>query len=64
MSPSLGCDSPLDIRIKSAMLADLLTLAGLPVVDPIVRHPPQEPTIEPPKSVSVSLIVIVLFALI
>lgn len=51
LSPSLGCDSPLDIRIKSAMLADLLTLAGLPVVDPIVRHPPQEPTAEPPKSV-------------
>lgn len=41
MSPSLGCDSPLDVRIKSAMLADLLTLVGIPVVDPIVQHPLQ-----------------------
>jgi len=39
LSPSLGVDAPLDIRVKSAMLADLLTLAGLPAVDPIVRHP-------------------------
>ncbi|KAK6621419.1 hypothetical protein RUM44_001226 [Polyplax serrata] len=41
LSPSLGCDSPLDVRIKSAMLADLLTLVGIPVVDPIVQHPLQ-----------------------
>lgn len=39
LSPSLGCDSPLDVRIKSAMLADLLTLAGISVVDPIIQHP-------------------------
>ncbi|EEB14624.1 conserved hypothetical protein [Pediculus humanus corporis] len=39
LSPSLGCDSPLDVRIKSAMLTDLLTLIGLPVVDPMVQHP-------------------------
>lgn len=38
LSPSLGCDTPLDVRLKSAMLADLLTLVGLPAVDPIVRN--------------------------
>lgn len=37
LSPSLGCDSPLDMRLKSAMLADLLTLVGLPAVDPILK---------------------------
>ncbi|KAG8318405.1 Tubulin polyglutamylase ttll5 [Homalodisca vitripennis] len=37
LSPSLGCDSPLDTRLKSALLVDLLTLVGLPAVDPVVR---------------------------
>lgn len=37
LSPSLGCDSPLDVRLKSAMLADLLTLVGIPAIDPILR---------------------------
>ena len=37
LSPSLACDSPLDIRLKSAMLSDLLTLVGIPAVDPITR---------------------------
>lgn len=37
LSPSLGCDSPLDIRLKSALIADLLTLVGIPAVDPILR---------------------------
>lgn len=37
LSPSLGCDSPLDVRLKSAMLADLLTLIGMPAVDPILK---------------------------
>lgn len=37
LSPSLGCDSPLDVRLKSAMLADLLTLVGLPAVDPVLK---------------------------
>ncbi|XP_018327942.1 tubulin polyglutamylase TTLL5 isoform X2 [Agrilus planipennis] len=39
LSPSLGCDSPLDVRLKSAMLADLLTLVGIPAVDPVLRSP-------------------------
>jgi len=34
LSPSLGCDSTFDMNVKSAMLADLLTLIGLPAVDP------------------------------
>ncbi|KAB0803333.1 hypothetical protein PPYR_00303 [Photinus pyralis] len=37
LSPSLGCDSPLDVRLKSAMLADLLTLVGIPAVDPLLH---------------------------
>lgn len=37
LSPSLGCDSPLDVRLKSAMVADLLTLVGIPAVDPLLR---------------------------
>lgn len=37
LSPSLACESPLDVRLKSAMLADLLTLVGLPAVDPMLK---------------------------
>ncbi|XP_034941012.1 tubulin polyglutamylase TTLL5 [Chelonus insularis] len=37
LTPSLGCDSPLDIKIKSALMSDLLTLVGIPAVDPILR---------------------------
>ncbi|XP_045537693.1 uncharacterized protein LOC106708604 isoform X2 [Papilio machaon] len=34
LSPSLACESPLDARVKSALLADTLTLVGLPAVPP------------------------------
>ncbi|XP_043271937.1 tubulin polyglutamylase TTLL5 [Venturia canescens] len=37
LTPSLGCDSPLDVRLKSALMSDLLTLVGVPAVDPIIR---------------------------
>ncbi|XP_045532214.1 uncharacterized protein LOC123719936 isoform X2 [Pieris brassicae] len=37
LSPSLACESPLDARVKSALLADTLTLVGLPAV-PMSRH--------------------------
>ena len=37
LTPSLGCDSPLDVRLKSALIADLLTLVGIPAIDPILR---------------------------
>ena len=30
MSPSMNSDSPLDIKIKGNMIADLLTMAGVP----------------------------------
>ncbi|XP_060805207.1 uncharacterized protein LOC106137883 [Amyelois transitella] len=32
LSPSLACESPLDARVKSALLADTLTLVGMPAV--------------------------------
>lgn len=34
LSPSLGIDTPLDTRVKSAMLTDLLTLVGIPAQCP------------------------------
>ncbi|XP_072929682.1 tubulin polyglutamylase TTLL5 [Epargyreus clarus] len=37
LSPSLACESPLDARVKSALLADTLTLVGLPAV-PMARN--------------------------
>lgn len=35
LSPSLGIDTPLDARVKSALLTDLLTLCGIPALSPI-----------------------------
>jgi hypothetical protein len=29
LSPSLGCDTPLDLRIKGTMVSDLFTLIGI-----------------------------------
>ncbi|KAJ8673195.1 hypothetical protein QAD02_004457 [Eretmocerus hayati] len=51
LTPSLGCDSPLDVRIKSALMADLLTLVGVPAVDPILRPKSTHPhrSINPAK---------------
>nr|CAI5827763.1 unnamed protein product [Callosobruchus analis] len=40
LSPSLNCDSPLDVRLKSAMLADLLSLIGIPAVNPMLQPIP------------------------
>lgn len=34
LSPSLGIDTPLDTKVKSAMLTDLLTLIGIPAQSP------------------------------
>lgn len=34
LSPSLGTDTPLDVKVKSAMLTDLLTLVGIPAQGP------------------------------
>ncbi|VDN11725.1 unnamed protein product [Dibothriocephalus latus] len=58
LSPSLACDTPLDFKIKSSMIADLLTLAGIQCHDPSrkynagVNHPgvnPLVPTFMAPK---------------
>ena len=46
LTPSLGCDSPLDVRLKSALMSDLLTLVGIQAVDPIIR-PIVRPIIRP-----------------
>lgn len=37
LSPSLGVDTPLDAKVKSALLTDLLTLAGIPALSPLTR---------------------------
>uniref|UniRef100_A0A914X7W6 Tubulin--tyrosine ligase-like protein 5 n=1 Tax=Plectus sambesii TaxID=2011161 RepID=A0A914X7W6_9BILA len=34
LSPSLSCDSPLDLALKSRLICDVLTLAGVPIVNP------------------------------
>ncbi|KAG7297644.1 hypothetical protein JYU34_018355 [Plutella xylostella] len=41
LSPSLACESPLDARVKSALLADTLTLVGLPAPAPAPDAPPR-----------------------
>jgi len=33
LSPSLGCDSPLDQRIKGNLISDLFTLIGITPLD-------------------------------
>lgn len=44
LSPSLGCDSPLDLRIKGALVSDLFTLVG---VVPLERRKQIESSIKP-----------------
>lgn len=34
LSPSMGCDSPFDQKVKSNLIADLLTLVGVPAIGP------------------------------
>ncbi|XP_067680981.1 tubulin polyglutamylase TTLL5-like isoform X3 [Haliotis asinina] len=38
LSPSLACDSPLDLKIKANMLCDLFSLAGVVCHDPMMRN--------------------------
>uniref|UniRef100_A0A5K3FN36 Tubulin--tyrosine ligase-like protein 5 n=1 Tax=Mesocestoides corti TaxID=53468 RepID=A0A5K3FN36_MESCO len=38
LSPSLACDTPLDFKVKSNMLSDLLNLAGIVCYDPTKRN--------------------------
>lgn len=37
LSPSLGIDTPLDAKVKSSLLTDLLTLVGIPALSPLSR---------------------------
>ncbi|KAJ8308477.1 hypothetical protein KUTeg_013351 [Tegillarca granosa] len=37
LSPSLACDAPLDLKIKTSMLCDLFSLSGLICHDPMMR---------------------------
>ena len=34
LSPSLSCDSPFDLKVKSNLIADLFTLVGIPAIGP------------------------------
>ena len=38
LSPSLAVDAPLDMKIKSAMISDLLTVVGVPAIDPVLKR--------------------------
>ncbi|CAH1792719.1 unnamed protein product [Owenia fusiformis] len=38
LSPSLACDSPLDLKIKSHMISELFTLTGFMCQDPMTRN--------------------------
>ncbi|CAF0886363.1 unnamed protein product [Didymodactylos carnosus] len=45
LSPSLGCDAPIDLKIKTHMICDLLNLTALPCQDPCIysnRHKQQQ----------------------
>lgn len=45
LSPSLNIDQPLDLKIKSAMLADLFSLVGVPVVNPYTAKMSSRPSV-------------------
>jgi len=65
LTPSLGCDSPLDVRLKSALIADLFTLVGIPAIDPILRSQNlNRAAISPNKKISVSYFFIFLLKII
>ncbi|CAF1277351.1 unnamed protein product [Rotaria sp. Silwood1] len=36
LSPSLGCDAPIDLKIKTHMICDLLNLTSMPCQDPAI----------------------------
>ncbi|XP_071502575.1 tubulin polyglutamylase TTLL5-like, partial [Diadema antillarum] len=38
LSPSLACDAPIDLKIKSNMCGDLFSLTGFAVQDPVMRR--------------------------
>ena len=38
LSPSLNTEAPIDMKIKSAMISDLLSVVGTPAIDPVLRR--------------------------
>ncbi|XP_063878437.1 tubulin polyglutamylase TTLL5-like isoform X4 [Scylla paramamosain] len=45
LSPSLNIDQPLDLKIKSAMLADLFSLVGVQVMNPYTAKTSSRPSV-------------------
>lgn len=51
LSPSLACDSPLDLKIKSHLVSDMFNLIGFKAHDPMVRKIPNRRFVDyPPKN--------------
>jgi len=38
LSPSLNTEAPIDMKIKSAMISDLLSVVGIPAIDPVLKR--------------------------
>ncbi|XP_038597569.1 tubulin polyglutamylase TTLL5 isoform X2 [Tachyglossus aculeatus] len=50
LSPSLACDSPLDLKVKASMISDMFTVVGFVCQDPVQRSGrPAYPTYEASK---------------
>lgn len=45
LSPSLNIDQPLDLKIKSSMLADLFSLVGVPLCNPYTSKVSTRPSV-------------------
>lgn len=45
LSPSLNIDQPLDLKIKSSMLSDLFSLAGLLICNPTTTKMTSKPSL-------------------
>lgn len=48
LSPSLACDSPLDLKIKSHLVSDMFNLVGFVAHDPMVRKLPTRRVVDFP----------------
>ncbi|XP_063296407.1 tubulin polyglutamylase TTLL5 [Pelobates fuscus] len=44
LSPSLGCDAPLDLKVKASVISDMLTLIGVECRDPHQMHEKESST--------------------
>ncbi|XP_068683988.1 tubulin polyglutamylase TTLL5-like [Montipora foliosa] len=50
LSPSLACDSPLDLKIKSHLVSDMFNLTGFVAHDPMVRKFPTRRFVDPSRN--------------